>query len=65
MVWLTPVFVQDSVSPANDTHGSDSSLRQNDNVFVTEACANKNINKKVKERVQYIMFAFSQLRNDV
>ncbi|XP_048062181.1 ankyrin repeat domain-containing protein 6b isoform X2 [Megalobrama amblycephala] len=42
---------KDSVSPANDTHGSDSSLRQNDNVFVTEACANKNINKKVKERL--------------
>ncbi|XP_067239684.1 ankyrin repeat domain-containing protein 6b isoform X6 [Chanodichthys erythropterus] len=42
---------KDSVSPANDTHGSDSSLRQNDNVFGTEACANKNINKKIKERL--------------
>uniref|UniRef100_A0A672JT74 Ankyrin repeat domain-containing protein 6-like n=1 Tax=Sinocyclocheilus grahami TaxID=75366 RepID=A0A672JT74_SINGR len=28
---------KDSVSPANDTHGSENSLRQNDNVCVTEA----------------------------
>uniref|UniRef100_A0A8C1KLG3 Ankyrin repeat domain 6 n=1 Tax=Cyprinus carpio TaxID=7962 RepID=A0A8C1KLG3_CYPCA len=35
-----------SVSPVNDTHGSD-----NDNVCVTEARANKNSEKKVKERL--------------
>ncbi len=45
----TPVFVQDSVSPANDTHGSDGSLRRND----TEACANRSSEKKVKERVRH------------
>ncbi|XP_016102464.1 ankyrin repeat domain-containing protein 6-like isoform X1 [Sinocyclocheilus grahami] len=42
---------KDSVSPANDTHGSENSLRQNDNVCVTEARANKNCEKKVKERL--------------
>uniref|UniRef100_A0A671KW93 Uncharacterized protein n=1 Tax=Sinocyclocheilus anshuiensis TaxID=1608454 RepID=A0A671KW93_9TELE len=41
---------KDSVSPANDTHGSENSLRRNDNVCVTEARANKNCEKKVKER---------------
>ncbi|XP_067272880.1 ankyrin repeat domain-containing protein 6b [Pseudorasbora parva] len=40
-----------SVSPANDTHGSDSSLRQNDTVIATEARANKNSDRKVKERL--------------
>uniref|UniRef100_A0A671SXY0 Ankyrin repeat domain-containing protein 6-like n=1 Tax=Sinocyclocheilus anshuiensis TaxID=1608454 RepID=A0A671SXY0_9TELE len=38
---------KDSVSPANDTHGSDGSLRRND----TEARANRNSEKKVKERL--------------
>ncbi|XP_052391416.1 ankyrin repeat domain-containing protein 6b isoform X1 [Carassius gibelio] len=41
---------KDSVSPANDTHGSENSLR-NDNVCVTEARANKNSEKRVKERL--------------
>ncbi|KTG33127.1 hypothetical protein cypCar_00040349 [Cyprinus carpio] len=41
---------KDSASPANDTHGSENSLRRNDNVCVTEARANKNSEKKVKER---------------
>ncbi|XP_059355159.1 ankyrin repeat domain-containing protein 6b isoform X3 [Carassius carassius] len=41
---------KDSVSPANDTHGSENSLR-NDNVCVTEARANKNREKRVKERL--------------
>uniref|UniRef100_A0A8C2H9Q8 Ankyrin repeat domain 6b n=1 Tax=Cyprinus carpio TaxID=7962 RepID=A0A8C2H9Q8_CYPCA len=42
---------KDSASPANDTHGSENSLRRNDNVCVTEARANKNSEKKVKERI--------------
>ncbi|XP_043075078.1 ankyrin repeat domain-containing protein 6b isoform X6 [Puntigrus tetrazona] len=38
---------KDSVSPANDTPGSDSSLRRND----TQTRANRNTEKKVKERL--------------
>ncbi|RXN18598.1 ankyrin repeat domain-containing 6 [Labeo rohita] len=41
---------QDSASPANDTHGSENSLRRNESVCVTEARPNKNSEKKVKER---------------
>ncbi|XP_077075767.1 ankyrin repeat domain-containing protein 6b [Siphateles boraxobius] len=42
---------KDSVSPANDTHGSDSSLRHNDTGLLTEARADKTSDKKVKERL--------------
>ncbi|XP_050960458.1 ankyrin repeat domain-containing protein 6b [Labeo rohita] len=42
---------KDSASPANDTHGSENSLRRNESVCVTEARPNKNSEKKVKERL--------------
>lgn len=41
----------DSASPAQDTHGSDGSLRRTDNMFLTEPRANKNCHRKARDRL--------------